>query len=132
MWVIPSERMKSHKEHRGPLSDEALAVIESQRRTKQGDYVFPGIKPGMPLSNMALLVLLRRMKRADLTVHGFRSRFRDWASERTGYQREVAEAALAHAIPDAAIYSISANGSWLIGRNSPTRLRPARKAMLCI
>ena len=100
-WRAPAEWMKSGKEHRIPLSDEALMVIDRQRKAKQGDYVFPGLKPDRPLSNMALLVLLRRMKRTDLTVHGFRSSFRDWASERTSYQREVAEAALAHAIPDA-------------------------------
>ena len=63
-------------------------------------FVFPGGRKGRPLSNMAMLTLLKRMKRSDLTVHGFRSTFRDWAAERTNYPREVAEMALAHVVGD--------------------------------
>jgi integrase len=65
-----------------------------------GDYVFPGLKEGKPLSNMAMLALLKRMKRAELTVHGFRSNFHDWAAEMTAYPHEVCEMALAHAVGD--------------------------------
>lgn len=100
VWTLPAERMKGHKEHRVPLAPEAVTVLKTMRETKQGDYVFPGLKADKPLSNMALLVLLRRMKRTDLTVHGFRSTFRDWAAERTNFPREVAEMALAHAVSD--------------------------------
>jgi integrase len=98
-WVIPPERMKSAREHRVPLSDRALAVLKRMRDFDAGSpYVFPGGKEGKPLSNMAALVLLKRMKRTDITTHGFRSTFRDWAAEQTNYPREVAEMALAHVI----------------------------------
>ena len=69
-------------------------------KMRQGDYVFPGKRSGAPLSNMAMLELLKRMARTDITVHGFRSTFKDWASERTSYPREVTEMALAHTIGD--------------------------------
>jgi integrase len=100
--------MKAHREHRVPLSARALAILsEMQALRTDGDrqgaadeFVFPGGKAGKPLSNMAFLMLLRRMKRDDLTAHGFRSSFRDWASERTGFPSEVAEMALAHAVAD--------------------------------
>jgi integrase len=68
---------------------------------RHSDYVFPGGRDRRPLSETSLLMLLRRMGRADITAHGFRSTFRDWAAERTAFAREVAEMALAHAIPDA-------------------------------
>ena len=101
LWTIPGSRMKGGREHRVPLSDAALAVIEAMPRTGNlGDFVFPGGKSNGPLSNMAMLALLKRMKRADLTVHGFRSTFRDWAAERTTFQNEVLEMALAHAVGD--------------------------------
>jgi integrase len=103
-WTIPGRRMKTGKEHRVPLSDAALAVLAAAAKLRhdQSDDapLFPGGKSGKPLSNMAMLVLLRRMGRSDLTVHGFRSTFRDWCAEATNYPREVAELALAHAIPD--------------------------------
>ena len=92
--------MKGGREHRVPLSPAAAAIVETMRALGGGDYVFPGGKKGKPLSNMAMLVLLRRMDRADLTVHGFRSTFRDWAAERTNFPSEVAEMALAHAVSD--------------------------------
>ena len=94
--------MKSGREHRVPLSKPVLAVLEELRlhQPESADFVFPGNGKARHLSNMALTVLLRRMERSDITVHGFRSSFRDWASEETGYSREVAEMALAHTLKD--------------------------------
>jgi integrase len=100
MWTIPAERIKAGREHRIPLSDRAVRILSALKKEQLSDWVFPGGKAGKGLSNMALLALLKRMGRSDLTVHGFRSTFRDWAAERTNYPREVAEQALAHAIPD--------------------------------
>lgn len=96
-WTISADRMKAGRIHRVPLSTPAMSILSS---TKGLDpvYVFPGMKAGFPISNMTFLMLLRRMERSDLTAHGFRSTFRDWAAERTDYQNEVAEAALAHTI----------------------------------
>jgi integrase len=99
LWTIPAERMKAGKEHRAPLSDAALAILDEMQQICQSDYVFPG-KSGRPLSNMAFLMLLRRMGRGDLTVHGFRSTFSDWCSERTNFPAEVREMALAHTVSD--------------------------------
>jgi integrase len=101
-WTIPGERMKNGKEHVVPLSPAALAVLERMDTLSNGEFIFFGQSSGRPLSNMALLVLLRRMKRTEITSHGFRSTFRDWAAER-GYQDPVAEAALAHSVPDAVV-----------------------------
>jgi integrase len=99
LWTIPAERMKGKKEHRVPLSKPALALLECLRETgSAGRYVFPSPRGKKPLSTRACAVLLGRMKRTDLTVHGFRSTFRDWAAERSTFPREVAEAALAHAL----------------------------------
>jgi integrase len=98
IWAIPAGRMKGEREHRVPLSAPAMAVVEALKQTRTGDHVFPGGKARRPLSNMAMLVLLRRMNRSDLTVHGFRSTFRDWAAEKTAYPNEVVEMALAHAV----------------------------------
>ena len=100
LWVIPAERMKAGREHRVPLSDATLAVLEDRRNVCQADFVFPGGKAGRPISNMAMLMLLRRMGRGELTAHGFRSSFRDWAAERTGFPAEVVEMALAHTVSD--------------------------------
>ncbi len=96
LWTIPANRIKAGREHRIPLSDAALAILKKLEKVKIGDYVFPGGRKGKPLSNMALLVLLRRMEWTDITVHGFRSSFRDWAAEQTNFPREIAEEALAH------------------------------------
>jgi integrase len=93
--------MKGGREHRVPLAPDAIAVLERLQVTRVNDFVFPGGKLGRPLSNPALLLLLRRMGRDDVTVHGFRSTFRDWAAERTTYANHVVEMALAHAIPSA-------------------------------
>jgi integrase len=100
LWTVPAKRMKAGREHRVPLSNRALAILETMAalREDDSDLVFPGQRPGKPLSNMVFLMLLRRMKRPDLTAHGFRSTFRDWVGEETQTPREVAEAALAHTI----------------------------------
>ena len=98
IWTVPAERMKAVVEHRVPLSASAVAILTRMAEVRADDFVFPGGKRGRPLSNMAMLVLLRRMDRSDLTVHGFRSSFRDWAAETTHCPAEVVEAALAHTI----------------------------------
>lgn len=97
-WTIPATRMKAGKEHRVPLSPRAVKILETTRELGS-TYVFPGTRSDS-LSTMAMAMLLRRMK-ADVTVHGFRSGFRDWAAECTGYSHEVAEMALAHTISSA-------------------------------
>jgi integrase len=99
-WKVPASRIKAAREHRVPLSPAVLALLKAQAKTRVGDFVFPGRRRGNGLSNMAMAVLLKRMKRDDITVHGFRSTFRDWCAERTNYPREVAEMALAHAVGD--------------------------------
>jgi integrase len=100
VWAIPATRMKAGRQHRVPLSAPALSLVTALREASTSDFVFPGQKPGRPLSNMAMEMLLRRMKRLDVTVHGFRSSFRDWAGETTAFPREIAEAALAHVVGD--------------------------------
>ena len=102
VWMVPAGRMKAGREHRVPLSARALAILEEMQTHRCADdgFVFPGGKPGKPLSNMAFLMLMRRMDRGDLTAHGFRSSFRDWVAERTNFPPEVAEMALAHTISD--------------------------------
>jgi integrase len=99
VWTILADRMKARREHRVPLAPAAVAILEKAAERRENDYVFPGARGG-GLSNMSFLMLLRRMGRGDLTAHGFRSTFRDWAAERTGFPREVAEQALAQALPD--------------------------------
>ncbi|HEV7291970.1 MAG TPA: integrase arm-type DNA-binding domain-containing protein [Devosia sp.] len=101
VWTIPAERMKAGKQHRVPLSAQALAVLAGAESQEQGGYVFPGQKEEKPLSSMSMAMMLRRME-VDVTVHGFRSTFRDWAAEQTSYPNEVAEMALAHTIQNAA------------------------------
>jgi integrase len=102
IWTVPAERMKSGKDHVVPLSAPAQAVLKKMRSLTNGEFIFFGQSGDRPMSNMALLTLLKRMKRTDITSHGFRSTFRDWAAER-GYADPVAEAALAHVVPDAVI-----------------------------
>jgi integrase len=92
--------MKAAREHRVPLPRAAIAVLKQMQALRQADLVFPGDRRGKPLSNMSMLMMLRRMGRSDLTAHGFRSTFRDWAAECTNFPREVAEAALAHVVGD--------------------------------
>jgi len=100
VWVIPAMRMKAGREHRVPLSARAMEIVEERFDDGKG-YVFAGPKAGKPLSSMAMAMLLRRMK-SDITVHGFRSTFRDWAAEATGFSHEVSEMALAHTIANKA------------------------------
>jgi integrase len=92
--------MKARREHRVPLSDQALTILRRMQELSEGEYLFPGGKAKHPLSGMAFLMLLRRLRRDDLTAHGFRSTFRDWAAERTSFPREVADMALAHTVSD--------------------------------
>jgi integrase len=100
LWIIPARRMKGGQEHRVPLSARAIEILEQAMPNALaiGDFVFSGGGRQGRLSNMAMIALLRRMGRGDLTVHGMRSTFRDWAAERTNFPREVCEAALAHAV----------------------------------
>ena len=103
IWTVPEHRMKAEREHRVPLSEPALAILRelAQRTNASPDaLVFPGAKPGKPLSDMSLTAVLRRMKLGHLTAHGFRSSFRDWAGEATNTPHEVCEAALAHTVGD--------------------------------
>ena len=100
VWVVPAARMKMGREHRVPLSDAAIAILDRAKELLVGEYIFPSLPHDRPLSNMAMLTVLRRMNRSDLTVHGFRATFRTWAAERTNFPREVTEAALAHVLED--------------------------------
>jgi integrase len=97
VWTVPPERMKGGREHRVPLSDRAMAILDELHQARTSEFVFPGFKRGQSLSNMALEAVLRRAK-VDVTTHGFRSSFRDWAGDSTTFARDVVEAALAHAI----------------------------------
>ncbi len=99
-WVIPAGRMKAEREHRVPLSDKAIKLLKSLPRIEDTDLIFPNTK-GTALSDMTLTALLRRMGR-EVTAHGFRSTFRDWAGETSAYPREVIEHALAHQLKDKA------------------------------
>ena len=104
IWKIPSQRMKAGREHRVPLSSGAMEILryaaELGADNSADAYVFSGARSGRPLSNMAMTMVLRRMEHGEMTVHGFRSTFRDWCAEATTHGREVAEAALAHAVGD--------------------------------
>ncbi len=104
IWTVSADRMKAKREHRVPLSEPVLALLGevAKLRTSAAPNapVFPGAVAGKGLSNMAMLTLLRRMGRSDLTAHGFRSTFRDWAAESTAFPGEVVEMALAHAVLD--------------------------------
>ncbi len=100
-WTIPAARMKAARPHRVPLSEPALGILRAMAKLKDGSgLVFLGQKHGTPLSDMTLTAVLRRMGRNDLTAHGFRSTFRDWAAENTHHPNHVVELALAHAIGD--------------------------------
>lgn len=100
VWIVPAERIKTGKEHRVPLSAPALAILKTLHKTREGELVFPGGRRSKALSSNALLAVLKRMGRTTITAHGFRSTFRDWCAEQTNYPRDVAEAALAHAVGD--------------------------------
>jgi len=106
VWVIPAERMKGKKEHRVPLTEPALTILkdlkhkrDKERVKEQSPHIFPNQSNDGYFSNAVMMALLKRMERTDITVHGFRSTFRDWAAEQTEFPREVIEAALAHSIP---------------------------------
>jgi integrase len=94
--------MKAGREHRVPLSGRALMILKQLDKAKTGDFVFPGQARNKPLSNMAMEMMLRRMKIDNATVHGFRSSFRDWAGNVSNFPREITETALAHVIGDKA------------------------------
>jgi integrase len=98
LWTIPAGRMKGGREHRVPLSEPALAILATLRQLPPSPFVFPADNPRRPVSNMIMLMMLRRLERHDLTVHGFRSTFSDWCAEKTGFPSEVREMALAHAV----------------------------------
>ena len=99
-WTIPAGRMKAGREHRVPLVPRCVELLSQAKLLAVGsEFVFPGRSKEKPMSNMVLLMTMRRMKSA-YTVHGFRSAFRDWASERTNFAREICEAALAHVVKD--------------------------------
>lgn len=100
-WTIPAVRMKARKEHRVPLTDAVISLLKSMPHIEGNPYIFAGMREGRPLSNMAMLMGLRRMERDDLTMHGFRSTFRDWAGECTPHPRDVCEQALAHSLGNA-------------------------------
>jgi integrase len=100
-WTIPAQRMKAGREHRVPLSTSAISLLRRMEHLRNGEAVFPSQRKGHHLSNMALLKVLKRMERSDITTHGFRSTFRDWASECTDTPNEVVEMALAHTIGNA-------------------------------
>jgi integrase len=100
LWTVPAARMKAAREHRVPLSSRASEMLRVLHATATGTFVFPGQKADKPLSGMAMEMLLRRMDMSGVTVHGFRSAFRDWAGNETDFARELAEAALAHVIGD--------------------------------
>jgi integrase len=102
VWTIPADRMKAKREHRVPLPPRAVAILEEAKwLSANSPYVFAGARENRPMSNMALMQVLRRLN-VPVTVHGFRSSFRDWASEQTNHSREVCEAALAHTIKNKA------------------------------
>jgi integrase len=101
VWVVPAKRMKSGREHRVPLVPRAIEILEAVKPlANHTGLVFPGRQPSKPMSDMTLKAVLRRMK-VDATVHGFRSSFKDWASEGTSFANELSEAALAHVVGDA-------------------------------
>jgi integrase len=100
IWTVPAERMKGKREHRVPLSSAAMKALDRAKIEGSSEFLFPGTKAGQGLSNMALLKVLERMNRSDLTVHGFRATFKTWATERSNFPRELVEAALAHVLED--------------------------------
>ena len=99
VWTIPAARMKSKREHRVPLTQRMLEILAAMRQATSSEFVFPGPR-GKPFSESAFKVLLDRMGHGEITPHGFRSSFRDWAAEKTGFANEVAEMALAHVVSD--------------------------------
>jgi integrase len=120
LWTIPGSRMKAGKDHRVPLSSPAIKLLSEMAELKINDFIFPGTKLGRPLSQMSLLMLMRRMGYGDITTHGFRSSFRDWVAECTTFPGEVAELALAHAVPNA-VEAAYRRGDLLVKRQQLMR-----------
>jgi integrase len=102
VWTVPAHRMKAGREHRVPLSGRVVAILRELAEADARPFVFPGQARNKPLSNMAMDMMLRRMKRDAATVHGFRSSFRDWAGNVSNFPREIIETALSHVIGDKA------------------------------
>jgi integrase len=102
IWTIPAHRMKAGHEHRVPVVPRAVTILKALKKLPHNDHVFSSNGRDKPLSSMAMTMQLRRMKRENITVHGFRSTFRDWASEQTSFPHETCEHALAHRISDKA------------------------------
>ena len=102
IWTVPAERMKAGREHRVPLTARAVSILKTLAKTEKGEFVFAGQRREKPLSSMAMEMMMRRMKIENVTVHGFRSSFRDWAGNVSNFPREVAETALAHVMGDKA------------------------------
>ena len=116
IWIIPATRMKMGIEHRVPMSKQAIALLERQGQGTDRDpdsYVFPGHKRGMPLSQMAMTMMLRRMKLGHFTVHGMRSAFRDYMGEMTDHPETVVEQALAHQVGDATVRAYRRGDAFL-------------------
>jgi len=135
LWVVPADRMKGGREHRVPLSPSSVALLKKLAQSRAGAFVFPGGRRGKPLSNMALLMQLRRMGRGDLTAHGFRSTFRDWAAERPTspprsrrWHWRIPYRTRSRRLIVAAICSRSGAGSPMPGRNSARRRSRPRRA----
>jgi integrase len=101
VWTVPAERMKAGRPHRVPLTPRAVAILTELAKNRVSDFVFPGLKPSRPISNMTMTKALTAAGAGDFTVHGMRSSFRDFCAEETNFPREIAEAALAHVVGDA-------------------------------
>jgi integrase len=114
-WTVPSERMKARREHRVPLSGPALAILKPLAEYRQGSLIFPSPgNPEVPLSNVTLLAVLKRMGRTDITSHGFRASFRSWAQD-LGEPADLAEVALAH-VPASKVLAAYARSDMLEAR----------------
>jgi integrase len=100
LWTVPEARMKAGREHVVPLSEPALAILKAIPEKDRKGLIWSGTKSGKPMSDMTLAAVLKRMGRTGITVHGFRSTFRDWAGEKTSHERDTIEHALAHSLPD--------------------------------
>jgi len=103
MWVVPAQRMKGGKEHRKPLPDRAVDILREMKTKRINDFVFPGVRAKRPLSENTMAKVMAENRGGDATVHGFRSAFRDWVTEATGFDGDLAEMALAHAVGDAVV-----------------------------
>jgi integrase len=137
LWAVPADRMKAEREHRVPLCDRALAIVAMLAKARTGSFVFPGQRPDRPLSARALAMVLRRLKLDGVTVHGFRSSFRDWAAMKRHLRASLprqhwhTSSATTPSRPTAAATRWkSAAPSWMHGPHSarPRRPRPANPA----